>query len=317
MTPQQVEDIWDTSLRGAWSALQSGEYHPLPSHAVDRPKPDGGTRRIEICHPVDRLICRAIYQILAPRVNQHLPPTVHGWRPDYGCWTAIRQVAGWVRDTGRTWVVRADILQAFSSLDHDRIMTALRGLTRCRRLLRLIHRYLLAPVITDGQPVTRTIGAPTGSSLSPMICQTMLAPIDVRLLVRQYLASRYADDYCLVVGSEAAAHRQAAYLASLLDDIGLALHPDKLLICRVDDPRYSYLGYAVSPAGDVLIAPSTPEKWLARTLGDLQGVQPCERPQKIKDRLKGFRTYYRRCANYPDVYPEIMRRLREEMSMMT
>jgi retron-type reverse transcriptase len=62
--------------------------------------------------------------------------------------------------SGKRWVVDVDVEKFFDRVNHDVLMGRLARRIGDRRLLRLIRRYLVAGVMTNGVVVERYEGTP-------------------------------------------------------------------------------------------------------------------------------------------------------------
>lgn len=70
--------------------VQTGRYRPGPVRHRSRPKADGTTRTLSIPHPVDRVLQRAVLDLMGPDLDRLLLPGVHGFRPGRSPQTAVR-----------------------------------------------------------------------------------------------------------------------------------------------------------------------------------------------------------------------------------
>ena len=76
--------------------------------------------------------------------------------------------SGW--QEGRRHTVECNLKSFFDTVNHDRLMNALREKCRCRRTLGLIRRYLMAGVVLpDGTREATPQGVPQGGPPSPLL----------------------------------------------------------------------------------------------------------------------------------------------------
>ncbi len=87
-------------------------------------------------------------------------------------------------------------------------MTLLGRKIRDKRLLRLIKLNLRAGVIDNQLFRESREGVPQGGSLSPLLANIMLDPLDKELEKRNHKFARYADDFTIRVKSQRACAAQ-------------------------------------------------------------------------------------------------------------
>ena len=81
---------------------------------------------------------------------------------------AVRQAA----NTGRVWVLDADIKACFDNIDHDALMAQVERRVIDRRMLKLLRGGLRAGVFEGGLVSNSETGTPQGSPLSPLLADT-------------------------------------------------------------------------------------------------------------------------------------------------
>jgi len=73
--------------------------------------------------------------------------------------------------------------------------------------LRLIRKWLRAPIQVNGKLIKRRKGVPQGSPLSPLLSNVLLNVLDTELEKQGYLYVRYADDFSIYAKSKSAARK--------------------------------------------------------------------------------------------------------------
>ncbi|MGH7383479.1 MAG: reverse transcriptase domain-containing protein, partial [Candidatus Methylomirabilales bacterium] len=162
-TIARFEEELGDNLYKLWNRLASGSYFPPPVRRVDIRKGQGeGTRPLGIPTVSDRVGQAVVKAYLEPEVEKCFHPHSYGYRPGKSAIDAVgttRQRC-WRYD----WVLDLDIRSFFDSIDHERLMSAVRKHTDCRWVLLYIERWLKAPVqLADGTLVTPERGTPQGS----------------------------------------------------------------------------------------------------------------------------------------------------------
>jgi len=202
-----AEIYWQKSIR---PDLLNGIYQPTALKRAIIEKDDGSERLLAIPTVCDRLIMKAIAQVLSPLFEPEFSDYSFGFRPNRSQKMAVKHVQNCIA-TKRHIAVDVDLSKFFDRVDHDYLMTKLGRKIKDKGLLELIGKYLRAGIMDNaGQYFESRIGVPQGSPLSPLLSNIVLDELDKELEKRGHYFARYADDFIILVRSQRAGERVLA-----------------------------------------------------------------------------------------------------------
>jgi hypothetical protein len=164
--------------RDAWRAQQAdtrpdvlGEelrgkaYKPGDTRLVMVPKKSGkGHRPIRIGNFRDRVVQRAILQVVQPLIEPRFRNFSFGYRPARGRFHALARAETYL-DAGRTVVAVEDLADAFGHIPRERALQVLAAHLPDPHLISLIDEIIRTP---EG------MGVPQGNGLSPLVLNVWL-----------------------------------------------------------------------------------------------------------------------------------------------
>ena len=141
ITIQQFEAELNKHLRQLANELSDERYYPLPVHKFKVKKANDSTRETSVLAIKDRIVQRAVYDLITPIYEAKFMECSFGYRPGRGVPQAVAKVNS-IRAEGYGWVVDTDIENFFGAMDNRILMRFLRATIKEPAILRLIQMWL-------------------------------------------------------------------------------------------------------------------------------------------------------------------------------
>ena len=217
---------------------RGGPYHPLPSRRRYIPKPDGRQRPLAVAALEDKIVQRAVQEVLSAIYEEDFLGFSYGFRPGRGQHDALDALVVGIGRRRVNWIVDADIRSFFDMVSHEWLIRFVEHRVGDERIIRLIQKWLKAGVLEDGTVKVSEMGTGQGSVISPLLANVYLHYVIDLWAVRwrrreakgDMIIVRYADDLVVGFEHEADARRFLDAMRQRLADFALSLHPDKTRI---------------------------------------------------------------------------------------
>lgn len=236
VTLQRWARNWEANLERLREQTQAGTYRPNRPKRFMMRKKSGGLREISRLTVSDKVLQRAVLNVIEDDFDQRFLPCSHGYRDKRSVATAVQRVLQH-RDLGLRWVFDADISDCFNQIRHDILMRRIQAVVADPFVLRLTELWLQVYRREKSQPV----GIPLGAVLSPLWCNIYLHLLDARLTCANWALTRYADDFVVLAWHEREAQEAQYVTEGILDELGLALNTRKTHVSCFEE-GFEFLG---------------------------------------------------------------------------
>jgi group II intron reverse transcriptase/maturase len=247
VTKEEYGQSLQSNLRDLHARLKSKRYRHQPIRRVHVPKDSGQTRPIGIAAFEDKLVQDALREVLEVVYEQDFLDCSYGFRPGRSPHDAVRALDRIVHRGEVSWILEADVVSFFDSLDRNELKKMLEIRVADGSLLRLIGKCLHAGVLDGAAYAEPEVGTAQGSALSPILGNLYLhyvldlwfeREVKPRLRGRATLL-RYCDDFIIGFELEEDARRVMEVLGKRLGRFGLTLHPEKTRVLPFRKPPES------------------------------------------------------------------------------
>ena len=225
----------EANLQDLHGRLHRGAYRAKPSRRVYIPKAAGRQRPLGIAALEDKIVQRALVEVLSAIYEAEYLGFSYGYRAGRNQHDGLDALATGITTKRVNWVLDADIRDFFGSLDHDWLRKFVEHRIADKRVQRLIQKWIKAGVIEDGTWAESEEGTPQGATIS-----TLLANVYLHYALDQWaerwrrkqaqgdmIIVRYADDFIVGFEHQADAERFLAELGERLVQFNLELEAEK------------------------------------------------------------------------------------------
>lgn len=235
LTWQDYEADLDRRIEDLHDRVQRGAYRAQASRRRYIPKPDGRRRPLAIAALEDKIVQRAIVQVLNAIYEEDFLGLSYGFRPGRSQHDALDALVTGIGKTKVNWILDADIRSFFDMVSQEWLIRLVEHRVGDRRIIRLIRKWLEAGILEDEVVTVSERGTGQGSVISPLLANIYLHyAFDLwanrwrqREAAGDMIVVRYADDIVVGFEHEADARRFLDMMRARLEEFALTLHPEK------------------------------------------------------------------------------------------
>ncbi len=302
MPVKRLKAYLDANREKLCESVRSGEYLPQPIRGKQIPKGNKKMRLLGIPTAVDRMLQQAVLRVVMPNYEPEFSEYSYGFRPNRNTHQAVSKALNYI-NSGYQNIVEIDLKAFFDEVDHVLLLQLIHRKVKCKETMRLLKRWLRAPIEIEGKLVKRRKGVPQGSPISPFLSNVMLNELDKEMERLGLKFVRYADDFSIYCRTKSDALRANKLVIKFLNDkLKLPINTDKSGIRR--PVHLQVLGFGFVPTyrkgekGKYQLVVTTKKfKSFKEKLKELtRKTTPMsfnERIEKINSTLRGWLQYFR------------------------
>ena len=282
--------------------LKQGSYQTQPILGINIPKGNGKTRLLGIPTTTDRVLQQAVSQSITILFEPEFKSSSFGFRPNKNARQAVAQALEYIHQ-GLNYIVDTDLKTFFDEVDHCLLLNLIYKKVKCPLTLKLIRKWLKAPIKINGKLQKRTKGVPQGSPLSPLLSNILLHELDKEMTRRGHRFVRYADDFSIYCKSENQAKATRVVIDKFLrNKLKLTINDEKSGIRKPSN--FTILGFGFVPTYEkgsknkyqLIVAEKAWMKLKEKLKSITRKTTPAkfeERISKIKEVQRGWLNYFR------------------------
>lgn len=222
---------WEERLVRLAKDVRSNRYKPGRLRRRRIPKREAGQWRIlRIPTVTDRILQRAVLEVLYPVFEARFLDCSFGYRPGRGLENAVERLLV-LRENGFRYVLDADIDDFFNRVVHAKLIDFWQEDLPDSSLDSLLEAWLAA----GGAQAHLELGIPMGSPLSPLLANITLHRLDCAVIQDGFQMVRYADDFLVLASSATATQRAYPRVEEHLQALGLRYEPRKTRLTSFDE----------------------------------------------------------------------------------
>jgi RNA-directed DNA polymerase len=334
VTYRDYEKQAEQNIQELHERLKNKTYRALPLRRIYIPKEDGRQRPISIPALEDKIVQKAVVELLNAIYEQDFLECSYGFRPGRGAQDALDEVGRAICREATSCVLELDITSYFDSIVREQLMEMIERRISDASILRLIRKWINTGVIDDGRLLVSETGTGQGQIISPLLANVYLHFVldewierDVKPRLRgKVFVVRYADDAVLCFQYREDAEKVLEVLPKRFARYGLTLHPEKTRLvpfgrealhrakqAGTKAETFDFLGFAHigarSRRGKFTVRLRTMRKRLRRSFNSVTKWCQAHRHDDLSKqqavlnaKLRGHYQYYGRPTNYRSLW---------------
>ena len=174
VTHEEYEKDAARNIQHLHQRLKDGRYQAQPLRRVYIPKEDGKQRPISIPSLEDKIVQKAMVEVLNAIYEQDFLDCSYGFRPGRGPHQALDEVRRVICTRPTGWILEIDITAYFDSIVREQLMEMVEKRISDGSVLQLIRKWIKVGVIEEGRLLVSETGTGQGQTISPLLANIYL-----------------------------------------------------------------------------------------------------------------------------------------------
>ncbi len=194
----ELSEYWKANGEKVKKAIVDGKYSIGLVKQFENVNYKGKHRTISLMNSVDRLIYRALFQVMSKNLDSNFSNYSYAYRDGKGVLEAVKQAAQYL-ENGNIWCAEIDIHSFFDNINQHILMDKLSSVITDEMVWKLIISYLQCTILDDHITFQKDTGILQGGPLSPLLSNIYLDELDHYMEKQGYCFCRFGDDinvYC-------------------------------------------------------------------------------------------------------------------------
>ncbi|MBQ8167165.1 MAG: group II intron reverse transcriptase/maturase [Lachnospiraceae bacterium] len=301
VTMKRFKELYPYLKEDIAQRVASGKYRPQAIRRTYIPKHNNQKelRMLGIPTALDRLVQASIVRVLEPLYVERFSLNSFGFIKGRNCFLALNRTLD-IANGGKRYVIKLDLKRFFDNVPHEIILGILNKTLLDKRLINLIHKFLIADAYEKGKGYIKvTKGVPQGGPLSPLLSNIVLNELDQYLEKKNISFVRYADDCIILFNNKSGAEFFFKNISNFIEKkLNLVINYEKSSIKLITD--IEFLGYSFKMGkNDKIVFDISDEKLneLKMKIGSIIGLNHIKTDKrlivkKINEITRGWLAYY-------------------------
>lgn len=242
VTYESFKNDLQKNIASLLNEVLSGAYAPEPMQKIEIAKEKKNEKRpLSLSSVRDKIVQSTLAHHLSEFFDRTFSDKSYAYRPGKSHIKALNRAAMFIAQK-RHWILKTDIDDFFETIDHNLLLEHLASRIKDRRIVRLVSLLIQNGGFFRHDYFEHTHGVHQGDSLSPLLSNIYLDPMDKYLESKGVEFVRFADDFALFCQSREECETILRELRLFLqENLRLRLGEDKTYMAHIND-GFAFLG---------------------------------------------------------------------------